>query len=58
MWENCRPGWNYRMLHKPILSAAWHVLFVVAYSIETAVETEFSSERTVDEFVVFGMYGQ
>lgn len=46
------------MLHKPILSAAWHVLFVVAYSIETAVETEFSSERTVDEFVVFGMYGQ
>jgi hypothetical protein len=30
----------------------------VAYSIETAVETKFGSERPIDEFVVFGMYGQ
>ena len=29
-----------------------------AHSIETAVEAQFSSERPIDEFVVFGMYGQ
>jgi hypothetical protein len=46
------------MLHKPILSATGQVRFSSAYSIETAIETKFCSERPIDEFVVFGMYGQ
>jgi hypothetical protein len=46
------------MLHMPVLSATGRLPGLSAYSIETAIETKFCSERPIDEFVVFGMYGQ
>lgn len=46
------------MLHMPVWSATRCFLISLAYSIETAVKPKFGSERPIDEFVVFGMYGQ
>jgi hypothetical protein len=40
------------------MSAGTSVLRGIAYSIETGIETKFGPERTINKFIVFGVYRQ
>ena len=50
-----KPGWNYKRIDKPTMSATRHRLTWETHSIKTAIEPEFGSERTINEFVILGV---